>query len=529
VTHTEKSAICFIHNLGFECKPNKLLYFCANLNLSFILATLKSKSIDAFKWNVFSQILNQLLILLINIFLVRLLTPQEFGLIAVPFVVYSFFRMVQDFGFTDVMIKEKGIDQKLFSTIYWTIVLGGILFSVINYLISPLLGLWTNNSVAIHINQWFSVILLIGSFSIGFEGMMRKELNFKFPFFIEFAANIIAGIAAICLAYYGWSWKALIMRFLIHIVLQLIFNFMYSKWRPGLSMEARLLKPHFQFASLNIAEQILNFLQRNIDTVLISRYIGTQPLGIYDRSYKLLLFPLQQVSGAFSKVMFPAFSKIQDEKAKVGQHFLKIAALISFVTFPMMLGLFAMCEDFVFVVFGQQWMEMVPILKLFSIISIFQSISTVSGSIFSATDNLKPLIKYSLYAKPVSIAAIFLAVVVHKDIYYVALYTTIVSFIMIFPLWRILAINLGIKSLDIWKVILPQLLLAMIMAAFVKITVYLCHGYTFSSFASLCCGVMSGVVSYTLLIKFTRNKAAIMAIDLLKSALTKVKTTQILS
>ncbi len=493
------------------------------------MAGLKTKSINAFKWNVFSQVFNQLLILMLNVVMVRLLSPNEFGLIAVPLVLYSFFRLVQDFGYTDVLIREKNINQKLFSSIYWTIVIGGIFFSILNYYLSPLLGIWTRNNEAIEINQWFSLIILIGSFSIGLEGMMRKELNFKMPFFIEFSANLIAGIVAIYLAYIGWSYKALVMRFLIHIVLQLILNLFYSEWRPSLSIDARLLKPHFQFASLSITEQILNFFQRNIDTILISRYIGTHPLGIYDRSYKLLLFPLQQVSGAFSKVMFPAFSKIQDETEKVGRHFLNIIGLISLVTFPMMLGLFALCEDFVFVVFGKQWMEIVPVLKLFSILSIFQSITTVSGSIFSATDNMKSLIKNSMFSKPLMITAIFIAVMVHRDIYYVALYIAISSMIVIFPLWHVLAKSIGLKSLDIWKAILPQLFLSLIMVVLVKTVGYFCHRAEWTPTSSLSLGVATGIISYTFLIKYTDNKAANVAIELFQTARNKAKTTQMLS
>ncbi len=493
------------------------------------MSDLRTKSLKAFKWNVLSQVFNQVLILVVNVTLVRLLSPEEFGLLAVPFVVYSFFRMLQDFGYSDVMIKEKEIDQNLFSTIYWMIVIGGFLVSIVNYYLSPMIGYWTNSANTIIINQCFSVILFIGSFSIGLEGMMRKELNFKLPFFIEFIANLIAGIVAIYLACIGWSWKALVIRFLIHIVLQFIFNFIYTKWRPALVFNAKLLKPHFTFASLSITEQVLNFLNRNVDTLLISRYIGNHALGLYDRSFKLLLFPLQQVSGAFSKVMFPAFSKIQDDKEKVGQHFLKIVALISFITFPMMIGIFALCEDFVFVVFGAQWMAMVPVLKLFSLISIFQSISTVTGSVFSATDNMKTLIKYSMYSKPLSIAAIFLAIWIHKDIYYVALYITIASFIMMFPLWHILAKSICIKSIDIWRAIFPQLILSIVMAIICGIVVEMCHIYEISPYVTLAIGTIIGIIAYGSLVAISGNQAAKWAIELTKSFWVKDQNSQMIS
>jgi O-antigen/teichoic acid export membrane protein len=446
-----------------------------------------------------------------------------------PFVSYTFFRMLQDFGFTDVMIKHNDTDQSLYSSIYWTIVIGGLVVSFINYICSPLLGLWTQHPDSVEVNKWFSLVILIGSFSIGLEGMMRKELNFKFPFFIEFFANLIAGIAAIYLAYIGWSWKAIVMRFLVHIILQLAFNIVYTNWKPSLVFNSRSLRPHLQFAMLSISEQTLNFFHRNIDTVLISRYIGSHALGIYDRSYKLLLFPLQQVSGAFSKVMFPAFSKIQDDLPKVGQHFLHIVALISVITFPMMLGLYILCEDFVFVVFGSQWMEMVPIIKLFAIISIFQSISTITGSIFSATDNMKRLIKYSLYSKPISILAIFIAVWLHKDIYYVALYITVSSFIMMFPLWHILAKSIGIRSIDIWLAILPQLCISVLMVLGLKGFTYYAHSAAYSHVLTLTIGIALGIVIYTGLIYISGNKAAKSAWQLTKNLLSKGQNSQMTS
>ncbi len=478
------------------------------------MSDLKSKSIHAFKWNVLSQVLNQLLIIGINIFLVRLLSPQDFGLIALPFVVYSFFRMVQDFGYADVMIKDQNEDKGLYSSIYWVIVLGGALSAILFFLLAPFIAMWTNNLESISICRYFALVLVIGSFSIGLEAMMRKQLDFKLPFYVEFFANIIAGIIAIYLAYTGWLWKALVFRFIIHIMLQLAFNLWYSKWRPTFVIDIKRLKPHFSFASISITEQVLNFLQRNVDTLLITRYIGLQPLGIYDRAYRLLLFPLQQVSGSFSKVMFPAFSSIQEDTNRIGQSFLKIAGLISLVTFPMMLGLCVLAEDFIIVVFGTKWLDMKAILQLFCIVSIFQSISTISGSIFSATDNMKPLIKYSLIAKPISIIGIAAAVFIHHDIYYVALYTVILSFVLMIPLWHVLAKCIGIKSVDIWKAILPQLFCTLVMVVVVLIFTFLFKEY--SPIFRLLVGTFMGVLTYGIMLLITKNEAKDLFLDLLR-------------
>jgi O-antigen/teichoic acid export membrane protein len=485
------------------------------------LSDLKTKSLNAFKWNVLSQVLNQLVILGVNIYLVRLLSPYEFGLIGVPFVVYSFFRMVQDFGYADVLIKEKIVDNKLSSSIYWFIIFGGIIASILCYLIAPLIGYWTQNIITSEITKWFALLIFAGSFSIGLEAMMRKELNFKTSFYIEFFSSLVSGLVSIYLAMHGWSWKALVFKFLSHTFLQLILNLIFTKWRPQFHFNNKALKPHFSFASINISEQVLNFIVRNIDNVLIVRFIGTYALGIYDRSYRLLMFPLQQVSGSFSKVMFPAFSTIQNEKERVGDNFLKIVGLISLVTFPMMMGLFVLCEEFVVVVFGRQWIEMVPVLKMFCVISIFQSISTVSGSIFAATDNMKALIKYSLIAKPISISVIFLAVFIHRDIYFVTLYIAITSLIMMFPLWSILANCIGIKAIDIWAKILPQLLATLVMMLIVYLTKVVLVDYNLA--AILLVGILAGIIGYVMVLIVTKNENLKEAASLIKTLKSQTK------
>lgn len=468
---------------------------------------IKTRSVNAFKWTALNQITSQTLGIIFNIILARLLSPQDFGYFALPFVVYMFFRLLMDFGFTEVMIKEVNDDKNiLHSSVYWFMVFIGVICSLISFSLSPLIAYWSKADEAGTINQWLSISILISAFIGGFDAMIRKKLEYKKAFYIEIFSNLISGIAALYVALQTGIWHALIVKNVLYIALCLLLTLIIFRWRPNFVLDKKLMQRHLGFATSNITEQILNFITRNADTILISRFLGANPMGIYDRANKFLTLPITQISGVFTKMMLPTMIHHKDDN-QISNTYLKICALISLVSFPMMLGLFAVAEDFTILLFGIHWKGMIPLLKIFCIISLFQSISSVGHSIYYLKNKADALLKFTIFTKPFYLLAIVSGLYFHSDIYYIALYSSFASIIIAILFLNQISGLLKFEIKTIWQVTFPQLLASCIMVAIIYLFKYLFKDQDLYLRLTVC--IIAGIFSYYLLIFLSKNKAYI--------------------
>ena len=466
---------------------------------------LKIKSIKGFKWTSISQLTNQFIVIGFNIAMMNFLSPLDYGVFAVPFVIYSFLRLIQDFGFTEAFIKENKNEAEFYKEYFWFVILVGFGLSFTFYLSSPLIENLTGNMESISICKWLSLALLLGCLSIPIDGKIRKELDFKSAFLIELLANLVSGIFGVWFVYKGYGWLSLPLKVVIYSIAISLLSLLLKFQIPSFSYNFTILFSKIKFALPNISEQVLNYFSKNIDTIVIEKYIGSVQLGVYDRSYKFLLLPIQQISNSFSKVMYPALVNFQDDKKLIADNYLRVCGLISLVTFPLMFGIFVIAEEVVLTLFGAQWIEMIPLIKVFCIIGGFQSVSNLSANIFYLTDKNFLLLKYSIISKLFYFIILLWTVIVYKDIYIVSIIVAISSLIISFPLWYLTANILGIKSSKILTTVLPQILTAAIMAFSIYLLKYLVSDYILSFYLIILLTLIGVLITWGLF-SLTKNK-----------------------
>lgn len=368
-----------------------------------------------------------------NVILFRLLTPEDFGLFVIPLVVISFVRILQDFGFTTLVVRSNELSYREVSSIFWFVGFSGLLFACLVFLISPLVSSWTQEPSSAEINRYLSITVFFTGLYAVQESIIRKKLDFKRLFIVDSFSGILSSAAGIMAAIGGMGFHSLTLKYISMVFISMIGFQYYSRWRPGLIFESSALKKNLHYHLPISGEQILNFAQRNIDNVLISRFLGTISMGLYDRAYRILMFPLQQISNSFGKVMLPAFSRIQHDRAKIGHYHLMVCRFVALVSFPLMVGIFCTAPYFVRVVFGHQWLDIIPLVKVFSILGLFQSIGTLSLPVFQSTGDTSLLFRLSLFSKTLMLIAISIGVLYYKNINAVAVCYLCASLIAFIP------------------------------------------------------------------------------------------------
>lgn len=475
---------------------------------------LKSKTIKGFKWTAISQVLNQLVALGFNIGMMHFLTPYDYGLFAVPFIIYSFLRLILDLGFTEAYIREK--DEGMFPSFFWFVLIFSLILSFIFYLTSPLISIWTGNIVSETISKWLSLALFAGCLFVPIDAKIRKQLDFKSAFFIEILSNIISGIIGLWLVIINYEWLALPLKTLVYCGLLSFFSILIKYQIPVITLNFKELFKKLNFAVPNITDQTLNFFHKNVDALVIDKYLGSIQLGLYDRSNKLLLMPIQQISASFSKVMYPSFVNFQDDKEKIASAYIKVCGMISMISFPGMLLIFCIADELVLTLFGKQWADMIPLLKIFALIGGFQSISNLSPQIFYLTNKNWLLLRFSMFSKLLFILLLFIAVFTFRDILFITSVVAFSSVLVTIVGWYLIANILHIKWIRFYSEVIPQILIALVMAIILFFIKSLLVNYINGLALIILLSALSIVILWSLLV-LTKNKSYLEMRELLKN------------
>ena len=346
--------------------------------------SLRRSAISGVKWSSISLFGRRCLSLLTTIVLARLLAPADFGLVAMAAVVIGFIELFKDLGTATAVIQRKDPSQALLASVFWLNAGFGLAAAMVLYLLAPLLGAFYREPQVIPIMQMLSLSFLLSGLSNVQMSLLERNLEFYKLACIEIGTALFAtlvGITAAVLDQGAWS---LVYQMLAGNFLGTLLLWGASLWRPSWQFDWQEIRSVMGF-SLNLTVgNIFNYFARNADKLLIGRFLGMQDLGYYDLAYRLMLFPLQGISAVIGRVMFPLYSRMQDDAGQFGRTYLKVASAIALISFPLMLGLTALTGPFVLTLFGPAWTPVIPLLLILGPLGAVQSILTTIGHIYTA-------------------------------------------------------------------------------------------------------------------------------------------------
>jgi PST family polysaccharide transporter len=346
------------------------------------MSKFRKQTLNGIQWSLITKLGRQFILFIVGVILARLLSPNEFGLIAQILVITGFAVLFSELGFGAALIQKQDFEQEQVSSVFWVNIIAGVALTIIFILVAPYIAQFYNEPLLTPLTMFISITFAIGSLSIIQSTILTKELNFRKLAYVEIPASIVSGVVAIILAYNGFGVWSLAVQTVLFSLFNTIILWIVSSWRPSFTLSFKSIKELLGFSTNLLGTQSLNYWVRNIDNLLIGRYLGPNSLGVYSRAYSLMLFPLTNISNVIARVMFPSFSIIQEDKERVKNIFLKITRSIALITFPLMLGLIVTAAPFVITVFGSQWIEMIPVLQVLCIVGLTQSIITLIGNIY---------------------------------------------------------------------------------------------------------------------------------------------------
>jgi O-antigen/teichoic acid export membrane protein len=337
--------------------------------------------------------------------LARLLTPSDFGLIAMVSVVTGFVTLFKDLGLSAATIQRENIDHTLISTLFWLNLALSVAIMLLFFVLAPVVAWFYGEPRLKSIMFALAGAFVFGGLAVQHQALLRRQMRFIALAGIEITSRVCGIFVAIVSTWYGAGYWALVFMQITTAVVSLAGVWMGSAWRPGRPMWHADIRSMVVFGGNLTGFNIINYFARNFDQLLIGWYWGAQPVGLYNRAYQLLLLPIQQINAPLAQVAIPALSRLQHDPLRYRLYYCKAMNLIAFITTPLIVSMLVLSDEIIMVVLGQQWLETSSIFKILAIAALGQPLANATGWVYISLGQTKRMLLWGLLSTPPLIVA----------------------------------------------------------------------------------------------------------------------------
>ena len=357
---------------------------------------LSERTIKSGFWIFSVRIVQQLFGFIRIIILARVLAPHDFGLMGIAVLTMTILETVTQTGLHQALIQKKD-DIKIYLDAVWTyLILRGVVLFAILYLIAPYAATFFNTPKAKLIIQVIGFAILLQSFTNIGTIYFQKELEFNKLFFYQLSITLSDFIVAVSLVFILKNVWALVFGLLASNFTGCIVSYIIHPFKPRLSFDLKKVKGLFDFGKWVWGSAVLTFLITQGDSIFVGKFLGATALGFYQLAYRISNMPATEITHVISQVSFPAYSKLQDDLAKLREAYLRVLQVTAFLSFPIAGLIFVLAPDFTTIFLGEKWMPMVPAMQVLCIFGLTRSFGATTGPLFQGVGKPSILTKLAI-------------------------------------------------------------------------------------------------------------------------------------
>lgn len=370
----------------------------------------KNKIVNGLIWNYVERFSKEGVSLLISIVLANLLTPEQFGAIAILNVFISFSNVLIVTGFSTSLIQKKEINKTDISSVFYCSFAISMVLYILLFIFSPYIASYYEMPELRNVLRVIAIVLPIGSYNSIQVALVTRELKFKLIFISSIIAVIFSGTAGIVAAYLGLGIWALVIQTVSSTLVSCIVLRIVYKWHPSLSFSLIGLKQLFSFGWKVTVSSLVDTLYNDIFSLVIGKKYSATDLAFYNRGQQFPHLLSRNVTSSISTVMLPVYSQLQDDKAAVKAAVRKSISLCSFVMFPLIFGLLACSKPIILLLYTEKWAESIPYMQLFCIAFLFYPINIANTQALNGMGRSDLFLKINVIKKLLGLGALVLSV-----------------------------------------------------------------------------------------------------------------------
>ncbi|MES2296663.1 MAG: oligosaccharide flippase family protein [Pseudomonadota bacterium] len=342
--------------------------------------------------------------------LARLLPPDSYGLMAMAMTVTNLAYLFRDLGTMVAIVQRPQVSPTLVSTLFWlNTALAAAIALLLGVGAAPIARAYGQPQLAPLVGA-LSLAFPISSLGAVQQALLERDARFRVLARIEAVSALCALSLALALAWCGAGVWSLVAQMLVATALTTVQSMRALPWRPCKVFALDELRSIFGFSAHFSLFQYVNYLERNADSVIIGAALGPGALGVYAIAAKVMLFPMQNITGVATRALFPAMSRHQGAREQLGRLYLRATRSISTVSAPLMAGLFFLREPFVALLLGPRWSGAAPVLKWLAAAGFIQAITASTGAVFMALGKTRLLLMLGVLGAALQVAAFLIGV-----------------------------------------------------------------------------------------------------------------------
>lgn len=360
------------------------------------MKTSGDKLLSNFIWRFLERCGAQLVTFFVTLVLARLLSPDEFGLVALIVSLTNIIQLIVDSGLGLALVQKIDANNKDFSTVFYANVILCTGMYILLFIAAPMIARFYNIKTMTILIRVLGLNIVVAGLKNVQQAYVSRYMLFRRFFLATLGGTICAAIIGIGMAYLGYGVWALIVQNLVNVIIDTIILWITVKWKPEKYFSLKRFKQMFSYGWKLMAASVLDAGYSNIQALLIGHIYSTTDLGIYNQGEKIPKFVIGNINASIDSVLLPAMSSVQGERERVKKMTRRSITVSTYVMAPMLMWLFVVAPSFIKFILTDKWLPSVPYLRIFCIIYLFYPIHTANLDAIRAVGRSDMILKLEI-------------------------------------------------------------------------------------------------------------------------------------
>ena len=371
-------------------------------------ANLKETTAKGLIWSAVERIGTQGFQFVFGIIITRILFPADYGLVGMILIFVAIGQTIVDSGFGSALIWKNDSTETDHSTVFYFNITVSLVLYLIFFFLAPVIATFYDEPRLINLIRVICLNFLIISFSLIQQVDLQKKVDFKLLAVVNILGSLIAGIAALIMAFRGFGAWAIVVQMLAKSFITSLLLWIFNKWRPIFVFSLSTLKQLFGYGSNLMAAGLISTIFRNLYFNIIGKLFPITSLGYYTRAVQLSDFPVMTISQIFNRVVFPVFSTIRDDGERLKNAVRKTLRTMIFITFPVLVGLISVADELIEIMLTEKWLPASGYFKLLCLAGIFYPFQVLNNEILKTKGRSDWVLRLEIITKTVMVINIFI-------------------------------------------------------------------------------------------------------------------------
>ena len=344
--------------------------------------SLKQKTAQGLFWGILSSGGMQLLNLIIGIFLARLLSPAEYGIVAMLAIFTLIAGNLQDSGFGVALINVKDIKHEDYNSVFWFNVIMSVILYTVLFFCAPLIAKFYHQPCLTRLSRFIFISFFFSAVGISPNAKLVRALKMKEKAIISLTALVVSGTVGVIMAYKGYSYWSLATQQVLYSVVICFGRYYFAHWWPSLHVTFEPVKRMFSFSYKVLITAIIGTVSNNVLTVIFGRLFPSASVGNYSQANKWNTMANSLVTSTVSQMVQPVLVQVNDDRERRRRVFGKMMRFTAFLSFPVMFGLALVAHEFIILAITDRWANSIPLLQILCISGAFVPLYAVYQNLF---------------------------------------------------------------------------------------------------------------------------------------------------